>query len=100
MLRLPAISFGGENWRLPLAPASAEAIVEGLLLGRTEDCSARLAQAIERDPGLALWAFCRASLDGERKLDSAAALADWLAESILDRIDGIQPAEPAGEADQ
>ena len=99
MLRLPALSFGGETWRLPLASASAEVIVEVLLLDRVEDRSARLAPAIERDPGLALWAFCRASLDGVRKFDSVTALAEWLAEFIFDWFDGAQPVEP-DEADQ
>ena len=99
MLCLPALSFGGGTWRLPLAQAAAEALVEILLSDRMEDCSARLAQAVECDPGLALWAFCRAALDGVQSLDSAAALADWLAESVLDRIDGIQFAK-SDEADR
>jgi hypothetical protein len=47
-----------------LAPASAAVIVEVVLIDRAEDRSAHLQYAVERDPGLALWAFCRASLDG------------------------------------
>ena len=98
MLWLPAISFGGGSWRLPLAPASAAAIVETLLLLRADDRSARLAQAIERDPSLALWAFCRESLDGARELNSAAALAGWLAASAIDVLDGVQAEEPPDES--
>ena len=97
MLRLPALSFGGGSWLLPLAPASAEALVEVLLLDRVEDRTARLAQAIERDPGLALWAYCLASLDGVRDLHKAAELADWLAESAIELLDGLQADRAADE---
>jgi signal transduction histidine kinase len=98
MLCLPALSFGGGDWRLPLAPASAEALIEVLLMDRAEDRSARLVLAVEGDPGLALWAFCRASLDGARNVDSAAALADWLAESAVDRLDGLQAGDLPNDA--
>ena len=83
---------------MPLVPASAAALVEALLLVRAEDRSARLLPAVERDPGLALWAFCRASLDGERELSSAAALAGWLAESAVDLLNSLQAKEPPDES--
>lgn len=97
MLCLPAISFGGGDWRLPLAPASAAALMENLLSDSAEDQSVRWAQAIKRDAGLALWSFCRASLAGARQVNSAAALAAWLAESPLDLLDGLQAEYGADE---
>ncbi|HUY87924.1 MAG TPA: HAMP domain-containing sensor histidine kinase [Pirellulales bacterium] len=97
MLWLPALSLGGGSWRLPLAPHSSAALVNVLALGRNEQALASFTSAIERDPGLAFWAFCRASLAAVRELYTAAALAGWLAESAVDLLDGLQTEEPSDE---
>lgn len=98
MLWLPAISFGGGSWRLPLAPESASALVDALALGPDEQALAGLAGAIERDPGLALWAFCRPPPAEAPEPRTAAALARWLAESAVDLLEGLQVEEADDES--
>lgn len=79
MLWLPHLRSAEGKWRLPLADASAPALLAALTEGASERAAAVVASALEDDAALALWALTCAALRGKDELRSIPALADWLA---------------------
>lgn len=79
MLWLPQLRSADGKWRLPLADASAPALLAALTEGASERARAVVALALEDDAALALWALSCAAARGEDQVRTVAALADWLA---------------------
>lgn len=78
MLWLPKLRSAEGKWRLPLADASAPALLVAVMEGASERAVAAVARALADDAGLALWAVTCAALRGEEQLLTIAAIADWL----------------------
>lgn len=78
MLWLPQLRSAEGKWRLPLADASAPALLVAVTEGASERAVAAVARALADDAGLALWAVTCAALRGEEQLLTTAAIADWL----------------------
>lgn len=74
MQLLPALAVGSTRWALPVADASAAALVQSLLVNEAPEAHRLLADAIARDPSLALWSVVRAT-----ETDAAPCDIDQLA---------------------